>query len=226
LARAHGQLTHYAGNLERLTASRERNRVARELHDTLAHSLSGLAVQLEAARSVWRQDSDKARALVDRAQVTARDGLQEVRRALQALRASPLEDLGLMLAIRHLVEGMRERTGCAVELDLPDPPVLSSDAAEQGVFRIVQEALDNIERHAGATHVTVLLAVHGQSWRLVISDDGRGFDTSGVETGRHGLQGIRERAELLGGTAAWETSPGHGTRLLVTADSAKERAAP
>ena len=104
-AEANEQLQQYATTLEELSISRERNRLARELHDTLAHSLSALTVQLEAVSALWSTRPDRARRLLDQASETARTGLAESRRALQALRASPLQDLGLILAVQELAEG-------------------------------------------------------------------------------------------------------------------------
>ncbi len=111
-ADANQRLQQYAATLEELAISRERNRLARELHDTLAHSLSAVTVQLEAVRSLWPKRPDKALEMLERADDTARTGLAEARRALQALRASPLEDLGLALAVRELAENAAEQAVC------------------------------------------------------------------------------------------------------------------
>ena len=109
LTRANRQLAHYATTLEQLTISRERNRLARELHDTLAHTLSGVAVQLEAARSLWEGDPDGAKEMMDQSLASTRAGLGEARRAIHALRAAPVEDLGLALAIRELARSAAGR---------------------------------------------------------------------------------------------------------------------
>ena len=104
LRQANAQLTHYASTLENLTVSRERNRMARELHDTLAHTLTGLSVTLETVKAYWDVDEDKARGLLDKSLETTRTGVEETRRALKSLRASPLEDMGLTLAIQKMAE--------------------------------------------------------------------------------------------------------------------------
>ncbi len=104
LEQANARLVDYAGTLEELTLSRERNRLARELHDTLAHTLSALSVQLETAKAYWKVDPAAAQSMLDTALQATRAGLQETRRALKALRATPLEDLGLLLALRELAE--------------------------------------------------------------------------------------------------------------------------
>ena len=119
LARANVQLAHYATTLEQLATSRERNRLARELHDTLAHTLSGMAVELEAAKTVWDTDLHQARDILERALTATRVGLTETRRALQALRAAPLEDLGLVLAVRSLAESVAAQTGATLDWQGP-----------------------------------------------------------------------------------------------------------
>lgn len=210
---AHAALAQHASNLERLTISRERNRIARELHDTLAHSLSSLAVQLEATRWLDAADSRGIQGALDACLKTARSGLTEVRRALTELRATPLESLGLALAIRGLAEGLAERMGaaleCQVDVDeesLPEPIV-------QGAFRIAQEALGNIERHSGAKRVQLSLLRLGASLRLVVEDDGRGFDVRNIPSERYGVRGMRERAELVSGSLELTSTPGKGTRV-------------
>lgn len=223
LERANEQLRQHAGNLERLTVSRERNRMARELHDTLAHTLSAMAVQLEAVRAVWNHDQTSARSMIDHSLSMAREGLAEVRRTLQALRASPLEDLGLSLAIRSVAESMADRTGVKLDLDLPDHVSPPFPGFEQGLFRIAQEAIENVERHACATKLSVQLSVAGERWKLTIEDDGLGFEPDRVPEGHFGLRGIRERAELLGGDFDCTSQPGQGTRLAVRIDRSLER---
>ena len=109
LETANIRLTHYTSTLEQLAITRERNRLARELHDTLAHSLSGLAVQLETVKAYWDVDQKMARSSLDLSLAVVHSGLEETRRALKALRASPLEDLGLAQAIKALVEDAAAR---------------------------------------------------------------------------------------------------------------------
>ncbi|HEX9114989.1 MAG TPA: histidine kinase, partial [Anaerolineae bacterium] len=150
-AAANRRLQAYAATLEELTVSRERNRIARELHDTLAHSLSALTVQLEAIAAVWSTQPGQARRMVDQAGETARSGLDEARRALQALRASALEELGLIEAVRKLAQDAARASGARLELSLPTELARPVDFdVEQGVYRIAQETLANIVRHACA----------------------------------------------------------------------------
>jgi signal transduction histidine kinase len=138
LARANAQLTHYATTLEQLATSRERNRLARELHDTLAHTLSGMAVQLEAAKTLWDTDPAQARDMLDQSLTATRSGLIETRRALQALRAAPLEDLGLVLAVCTLAESVAAQTGATLTWQGPDAARVESLSpdVEQCVYRV------------------------------------------------------------------------------------------
>jgi signal transduction histidine kinase len=148
LQEANRKLEHYLGTLEQLTVSRERNRVARELHDTLAHTLSGLAVQLEAVDSLWTSDREQAHTLLRHSLQATRDGLTETRNAIQSLRAAPLEDLGLARALQDYAEATAGRTGFRLDLDLPKKLDGLPLEVEQCFYRIGQEALENAARHA------------------------------------------------------------------------------
>jgi len=215
---ANNQLVHYASTLENLTVSRERNRMSRELHDTVVHALSGLSVQLETTRAYLDVDSGTARNLVDQSLVTTRSGLEETRRALKALRASPLEDLGLILAIRKLIEATAERCKLLLDVSLPDKEIFLSPDVEQCIYRITQEALENVVHHAGAQHLSVKLAVSKDEIDLVIRDDGIGFNPEIVPpSGHFGLKGMKERSELVGGALMINSKPSQGTtiRLMI-----------
>ena len=212
---ANANLTHYASTLERLTVSRERNRLARELHDTLAHSLTALSVSLEAAKAYFDIDSEKTRELIDKSLESTRKGADETRRALKALRSSELEDMGLGLAIKHAAESASTRFHLDLALDLQDPiPSLSPDV-EQAIYRIVQESIENIVHHSKAKSFSIQLKSDGQT-ALIIQDDGMGFDSeSDASTGHFGLVGMRERAELAGGQLSIESKKGKGTKVVL-----------
>ncbi len=215
LAQANEKLANYAATVDQLATSRERNRLARELHDTLSHTLSSLAVQLEAVDSVWTEAPDQAHSLLIKSIANTRGGLAESRRALQALRASPLEDLGLGLALRNLAESTARRAGLTLTEDLPRQIEGLSPEAEQCIYRVAQEALENVVRHAQAQEIRVAMRLQtaGQ-WQLTVEDDGRGFDPSEVTNERHyGLQGMRERTAMLGGSLEIDSQPASGTRI-------------
>lgn len=217
LQKANTELAHYATTLEQLTISQERNRMARELHDTLAHTLSGMAVQLEAVQSLWDSSPDEARAMLTKSLSATRSGLTETRRALQALRASPLDDLGLLLALRTLAETIAARASLQLEWNLPENlPKLPPDV-EQGLYRISQEAFQNIVRHAAASKIQVDWAQKNGSAALTISDDGRGFSVDGVDGAQHfGLRGMQERASMLGANLEVTSQLGQGTQVKIS----------
>jgi len=214
LEKANVRLANTAITLEQLTISRERNRLARELHDTLAHTLSALAVQLEAAHTLWDTNPTESHTLLERALAATRDGLGEARRAIQSLRSAPLEDLGLALALRHLAQSAAERAGLALDVRIPERLRDVSPEIEQAIYRVADEALANAARHANARQVAIALEPSEGHLTLTISDDGRGFDPAQAPAdGRYGLRGMRERAEMIGGELTVESHPGRGTTI-------------
>ena len=219
LEEANHQLRQQAILQEELTISRERNRLARELHDTLAHSLSGVTVQIEAARSLWHGNPKRAEIMLARADEMARTGLTEARRALQALRATPLQDLGLGLALEMIGEEAAERAGATLKADLDTHVGINlKPHVEQGLYRIAQEALENIVRHARATTITLRLAETAEKLCLEVADDGIGFkiDKTFPEVGHYGLRGMYERAVLCGADLQAESTLGQGTRICIS----------
>ena len=210
---ANEKLHQQATMLEQLTISRERNRMARELHDTLAHSLSAVAVQLEAVDSTLESSPQEAHHLLTKALAQTRSGLAETRRAMQSLRASPLDDLGIKLAIQSLAEITAQRGGLQLELDLAELPELPP-AIEQHLYRIAQEALTNVLKHAGASRLVVTLKRLEDKSQLIVCDNGVGFDlTAARRNGHFGLDGLEERAALIGGAVTVTSQPGRGTTV-------------
>jgi signal transduction histidine kinase len=208
---ANQKLLGFSTTLERLTTSRERNRLARELHDTLAHTLSGLAVQLEAIKALWQKDNPKAKKGLDEAINTTRLGLNETRRALKALRAEPLEDLGLVLALSEIAHAAASRCGAELEIKLPEMPLELIPSISQAFYRAAQEILENIVRHAEAKHILVKLETKQHNLLLTIQDDGVGFDPGTIDVDAYGLQGLEERAALINGFCHIESQKGQGT---------------
>jgi len=219
LAAKNVQLTQYATTVERLAISHERNRLARELHDTLAHTLSAVAVQVEALNKQLGHDPDSAKHTIQQLRDLTRSGLQESRRALQALRASPLEDLGLTLALRQLVDATAERSGLAISLDIADDLDDLRPEVEQSIYRITEEALNNTVRHANAQTATISLHRERGDLRLTITDDGFGFNPETVtQNGHYGLVGMRERALLCNGQLDIHSTPATGTTVRLTVE--------
>jgi len=213
------QLAHYASTLEQLSTSRERNRIARELHDVLAHTLSGLSVQLESVKAYWDVDPKASLTMVERSLEVTRRGLEETRRALKALRASPLEDLGLALAIVQMSQETATRGNLRLDLAMPATLHPLSPDVEQGIYRITQEALANVLHHAQANCLQVFMQQAGEHLTLKIVDDGKGFDPTRKkkdDSGHFGLVGMKERALLIGGRITIESVLGRGTSIILT----------
>ncbi|MCP4539331.1 MAG: sensor histidine kinase [Chloroflexi bacterium] len=218
LSNANTKLVHYAATLERLTITRERNRLARELHDTLAHTLSAVAVELEAVNALWDVDPTHAHTMLGQSLTVTRTGLAETRRAIQSLRSSPLEDLGLALAIRQEAESVTSRANLALDLRTTERLDNLSPDVEQCFYRIAQEALANIVHHAQAQNVKINLFRDNDHLILSVSDDGCGFDPITVDTEHHlGIRGMRERAEMLGTNLEIDSEPGQGTAIRLVA---------
>jgi signal transduction histidine kinase len=216
LQTANAKLREQTAAVDQLATARERNRLARDLHDTLAHSLAGLVVQLEAIDTLMQAEPDAAQSELRTAQQLAQAGLQETRQAIRDLRVSPIEDLGLERALRRMVTDFGERAGVKVDLRISEPKtIISTDTAEQ-IFRIAQEALHNVELHAGAQQVNVRLTQVDHSIMLGIADDGRGFDSTQIGDERFGLTGMRERAEMIGAELKIESQVGQGTQIWLT----------
>jgi len=209
---AHQQLQQYATQVEALAAAEERNRLAREMHDTLGHRLTVAAVQLEAAERLIPTQPERAAEMVATVRGQVRAALTELRQTVAALR-QPLEnDLPLDTALRRLVNEFSAATGLQVILTLPDtlPPLTSP--LRLTLYRAAQEGLTNIHKHAAASHAWVTLTNSDGMVMLTIRDDGRGPQRS--ESG-FGLRGLRERAAHLGGAVRFGPAPSGGSSLEV-----------
>ena len=220
LAEANIKLVQNAAMLEQLTISRERNRLSRELHDTLAHTLSALVVQIDAVIAVWEPIPDRAQEMLEGMLDSTRKGLEETRRSLRALRAAPLEDMGLALALSSLAKDFSARNGLSLDLEVPEEINNLSPEIEHGLYRVAQEALENIIQHAGAKQVRVALVEKNDRLTLTIADDGRGFDTK-TEATEHqlGLQGMYERAELIGAELEVSSEAEEGTLVRLSKEN-------
>ena len=216
LVRANVRLAQHAQTLEQLTLSRERNRLARELHDTLAHTLSGLAVNLEAMKTVVPSGNAELQQMLDHALLATRTGLDETRRTLKDLRARPLEDLGLSLALRTQANSIASRASLELAIELAGDIDGLSPRVQQALYRIAQEGLENITRHARAHRVDLSLARTPEETVLTIADDGTGVQLSdAAASASYGLRGMRERAEEIGATFSFDSRPGAGTSVRI-----------
>jgi signal transduction histidine kinase len=186
----------------------ERKRLARELHDETGQALASILLGLKSLeQQVGTEPVARIRELVGSA-------LDDVRRLTVELRPPALDDFGLEPALERLTSIVAERSGIDVQLSVRSPVALPADQ-ETAIYRIVQEALTNIVKHAGATSVSIIVMASGPSVRLVIEDDGSGFDPTKVRDGALGLIGVRERVAILGGRFELQSAPGAGTTIVV-----------
>lgn len=180
----------------------ERRRVGRELHDEVGSQLTGalLALQITEKRPEYLGEARKA----------VVQALEEVRRLSRELRPAVLDDLGLARALERYLHELQERTGLQIEFEIECPNLRESQ--QIALFRVIQEALTNVARHAQAHQVYVGLSAWDKRVRGLIADDGQGFDPQHIPTSI-GMVGMRERIELLGGSLTVESAPGQGTRV-------------
>jgi signal transduction histidine kinase len=211
LQEAHRRLQEYTKQAEELAAARERDRLARELHDTLGHRLTVTAVYLDAARRLVHEEPDRAAEVVGSARVQVREALSELRSTVATLRL-PLLARPLPEALRLLLDRFSEATGIDVSLETPDDWHDLPQEDRLALYRVAQEALTNVQRHARASRVWVCLQEDGDRVRLTVEDDGIGIPPDADGRG-FGLRGMRERLERLGGELSVGERPGGGTAL-------------
>lgn len=213
LEAANRQLSEYAAQVEDLTIAAERQRMARELHDTLSQGLAGLILQLEAADAyLSKERPERAREIVAQAMEQARATLANARRAIGDLRSSTESVAGLEQALEIEVKRFQQATGLPCELDVQLNGELPTPIVETGL-RIVSEALTNVAHHAQAAHAWVQVEEIETQLFVEVRDDGGGFDPEAVEAGHYGLLGMRERARLARGRLDVLSTKGQGTAI-------------
>lgn len=209
---ANEKLRDYSLKAEELAATEERNRIAREIHDTLGHSLTVVNVQLEAAQKLLDTDQNRARKFIAKARQLSQDGLQGIRASISSLRASPLDGKSLIESLEELVAQTRT-AGFQAQLSLTGEPHPLDWKLETALFRTAQEALTNARKHSQAKRIDLKLDfTQDQHVSLTISDDGVGCQNP---EGGYGILGIQERIQYLDGQSRIDTAPGQGFRLEV-----------
>ncbi len=202
---------------ERAATEGERARLAREIHDTLAQGFAGIVTQLQAAADA--PDESARTRHTDAALALARDGLAEARRSVRALRPPALDEARLPEALATMARSWSARTGIPADVSITGAARTLPLATEVALLRTAQEALANVERHAGAHRVALALRSDAAGARLEVRDDGRGFDPSGRPLsaahpdGGYGLVAMRERLASVAGELVVESNPGHGTAV-------------
>jgi signal transduction histidine kinase len=202
---------------------RERLQIARDLHDTLAHSMMAMLSEVRLLRKLQVHDPDSLAGELARAEEVAQSGMNEARSAIAQMRVSSVRDTGLGPALSKTVERFNDRTGLDVEFDADPEAARFGDERAEVIFRMTEEALRNIERHAAASRVRVALRmVDDAQLELRVEDDGVGFDPKASRPGHFGLIGLREQAQLIGAAFEIKSAPNQGTVLRLTLRIAPE----
>jgi PAS domain S-box-containing protein len=198
-------------------ALEERQRLARELHDSVSQALYGIGLGARTARTLLDRDPEQAEEPLDYVLTLAEAGLSEMRSLIFELRPESLERESLTDALERQITAIQARHGLQVSADYPpgmvcEPPY----AVKEALYRIAQESLHNTVKHARATHASIALNCDHITARLTVRDNGIGFDTSASFPGHFGMRSMRERVERLGGTLSIESSSGHGTTVAAS----------
>jgi len=216
LGTANRQLAAYVAQIEDLTLAAERQRMARELHDTLAQGVAGLVLQLEAVKAhLGASRPERAATIIEQALARARGTLADSRAAIDDLRAVPTS---LSEAVRAIIERFTWATGipCKLDIALGDAHRIPAGIGEH-VLSILSEGLTNVTRHAQATEIRVHCSTKDHQFELEIQDNGQGFDPDvATRLGHYGLLGMRERARMVGGILSLESGTGQGTRIRLS----------
>ena len=200
LNQANDQLRDYAENMERMTEMRERNRLAREIHDTLGHTLTGIIMGTDAGLALFDVAPEEAKKRMEVVAQSARDGLTDVRRSIKALRPDTLERFTLEEALKGLVENFRLTTSAQISYSQEASELKLDTDEEDALYRVVQEGLTNAVRHGKADRIEVRITRNEDVVTVRVRDNGTG---SGVTEEGFGLRHMRERLEMLGGTMSY-----------------------
>jgi len=210
---ANQNLREYSVKVEELAITKERNRMAREIHDGLGHYLTTIYMQIQAALAVMKTDPQKTSESMNTALLLTQEALVDVRRSVAALREIPGESVALQSEIRKVLNGC-ESVGIQADLQVTGAPRILSPQTRLTIFRAIQEGVNNTCKHAHAKHMSVMLDYSNRSSvRLLIADDGIGSDDL---DGGFGLLGMKERVHLLKGDVTVRTSPGNGFLLEIS----------
>jgi signal transduction histidine kinase len=209
---ANRALRDYAAQSEELATARERNRIAREIHDGLGHYLTTIHMQIQAARGILATDRPRAEQTLAKAQQLAQEALGDVRRSVAALRVAPAERQSLPAALAELADAS-QAAGLPTTVTVLGVARPLGPQEEQALYRAAQEGLTNARKHAQAAGATLTLDFGNPSLvRLTVADNGRGASAT---DGGFGLIGLRERVQLVGGSLTLQTAPGAGLALIV-----------
>lgn len=219
LQQANQALKKSAQDIEKLAMDQERNRIARDIHDTLGHSLTALNIQLESALKLWEKDPSQAQQFLSNAKRLGSQSLNDVRQSVTTLRQDPLGGDSLESAIARLLQNIQNAPSSTTQTTTITQDIRLNHPLPQNLtvilYRIVQEGLTNIAKHAQASQIQLQLVSSPALVTLILEDNGAGFDLAQARTG-FGLQSMRDRAEAIGGTFAIGSNSRTGTRLQVS----------
>jgi signal transduction histidine kinase len=223
LQAAHRQLQSYTAQAEELAVLEERNRLARNLHDSVTQTIFSMRLTAEAARMLLDREPARVGAELDKLQTLAKSALAEMRSLIFELRPTAVTELGLIPALRHHVVTLERQFGLTVDLQVSGEPHLPKLEAQR-LFRISQEALNNVVKHAHTNKAYLTLRFDDERVFLQVEDQGIGFDPKSLnKSGDHmGLSGMQERVEAMGGILTVDSCPGQGTRVMVEMTSIGE----
>ena len=209
------EMARLATRREQSAVLEERNRIAREIHDTLAQSFTGIVIQLEAAEDVLTERPVDGRAHISKAQDLARQGLAEARRSVWALRPPSGQRNNLVDTLGNAVRELSETHGTRISFLSEGPVPAIGPEVEFNLLRVTQEAVHNAIRHGRPSEVQLHLKFESRQVLMTVADDGCGFDTAGLTGPGFGLIGMRERVERIGGEFRIRSESGEGTRVTV-----------
>lgn len=213
LTAANEKLRQYALKIENQATLEERNRIAREIHDSLGHSLTALNLQLETANKLLNTNPEKAKDFLIRAKELGSQALKDVRESVSKMRSNPLQEQSLETSINVLIENFNHSTGINPNRQINIFYSIPRDIST-AIYRIIQESLTNISKYAKATEVNLEITTAATNLYLIVEDNGKGFDVTQNTTG-FGLQSMRDRTLALDGNFHIESLPGKGTKIMV-----------
>jgi two-component system sensor histidine kinase DegS len=194
----------------------ERRRIARDLHDGPAQALTNLSMRLNLIQRLLVNRPEMASSEIDKVNHGILQAVNEIRRLIFDLRPISIDELGVIQATRELCHRFAREWNVRIQVESDDATYFQFSAAKQMiVFRLITEMLNNVHKHAEATHIQVRFTYQPSAWRVSVTDNGKGFDTHAIPQGRYGILGLRERAELLGGTLRIESTIGEGSTFTI-----------
>jgi signal transduction histidine kinase len=220
LEKAHRQLQIYTAQAEELAVVKDRNRLARDLHDSVSQTIFSIRLTADALRVLQQRDPSQVSPQLDKLQELAQSALDKMRSMLHELRPSVVAEHGLIPALRHHVTLMERQHGFKVALDILGAPRLTEEEAEQ-IYHVIEEALNNVLKHADTDQANVSVRTENNRVTVKVTDNGRGFSRGDIDKEKNlGLAGMRERLESVGGSLVIDSTPGEGTCITIEITSA------